>query len=208
MSKSPRQIGFFNSAKANRSAGGRLAKQRGQWFEKDIELANAEYRKLGIALVERVHPPVAGPPNAMRIVKAGPLDFMGTLAGGLSIFFDAKTREDPASFAYDSRDQHQIETLVAAKRMGAVAFLLIADSSRDIAYVVSGDALEMLRRGERVTLRDRKGAPQFPVVQKRSPWRQGRPTLWDYLATVEQVCRTTQNSAPEPISPEKLSRKP
>ena len=207
--KKPRQYGIFpTSEKENRRTGGSIAKARGASFEKELEGANLEYRRHGVALIERVHPAVAGPPGKMRIIKKGPLDFMGSLKGGRSVFFDAKTREDPASFAYDPRDQHQIETLVDAKMCGAIAFVLISDSTRDLAYVLHGEALDSLRRGDRVQLRDRSGRPMFPVVPKRPAWRHGRPTVWDYLAVVERVCKTTPNLEAEPAKLDELSRKP
>ena len=175
------------SETSNRAAGGRLAKASGHWFEKALEESNALYRLAGLASIARCHPPTAGMPGAMRIVGAGPVDFLGTIKGGRSLVFDAKVRTGAASFAYDQRDHHQIEQLVDAQALGAHAFVLLCDPDLDVAYVLTGARLTELKRGDRIALRSRGtmaalSVPLVPVVPKRTvPYRHGRPVIWDYL---------------------------
>lgn len=202
----PKQFGLFrglpNTATPTaRREGGKLAKARGQWFEKELEGVNNAYRIIEEAFIARVHPPVAGPPGHMRIVGAGPVDFMGVWKGR-AIAFDAKTRDDPASFKYDVRDRHQIEALHDFNRSGGIAFVLIADSSRSMAYVLHGKALEQLHDGKTVPLRSqvRAGPVKFlhPYVLARSPFVVGRPATWDYLRTIAHILTGTSPYKVEP----------
>jgi hypothetical protein len=79
------------------AANGRGARAAGERAEAAVEAACAAYARQGLALVERLHAPVAvcGPVTGgafrARWVGGAPVDFAGTLRGGRSVRAEVKT---------------------------------------------------------------------------------------------------------------------
>jgi hypothetical protein len=67
--------------------------------------------------------------------KARP-DYSGTLAGGISIHFDAKTMNDTVGWRLPKKNLHQYEDLLEQARMGAIAFFLVECRSAAAVYLL------------------------------------------------------------------------
>lgn len=177
-------------------AAGRAAKQSGGEFEDELEHENGDYAAQGLAFLTRAHPPVVGPPDRLRRAGSGGVDFVG-VACGLPVMFDAKSRQNAASYRQDERDMHQLEELLANHRAGGLSFLLIRDPALSRVYLLTIPHIVRLHRGEPVALRRAlnaiglSGVAHVPCVQ-RSPREQlvalalKRP-LWGWLELLRQA---------------------
>lgn len=118
---------------------------KGKAFEEEVELTNKQYKRRGIALVQKISTPWTVIRRGKQIVSAFPegkstLDFRGTVKGGKSISFDCKENKKeerglPLSYIQD----HQIEYMRQALGMGEVSFILCYMQMYDKRYFISGD---------------------------------------------------------------------
>jgi hypothetical protein len=98
---------------------------RAAGWEVQLDHWHAGYRARGLADVQRVHPGVRvlGRPDAKGQFRAcwsgvGPVDFMGTLLGGRSVAFDAKSCAS-ASWSRSVIPDHQAAMLDRWTKLGA-----------------------------------------------------------------------------------------
>lgn len=145
-------------------AGGR-AKQSGRHFEQHLEVAHQHYDRLGLGYLTRLHPPVIGPPDALRYSGPADCDYMGWLHFApytWAVAYDAKHTDD-ASFALPTHVKkaatrrgmlRQIDHLIRfATKPQTVAFYLVGDLSLGFAWFLFPDQLAHLRDGASVPLR-------------------------------------------------------
>lgn len=76
----------------------------------------------------------------LRKVKSD-IDFSGTLAGGRSIYFDAKQTQGK-SWPYDRIDKHQVETLIEKDKIGAIAGIILMFTDLDRAFFVQASTID------------------------------------------------------------------
>lgn len=96
----------------------------GASWERVLEVAHTDYRRAGLADVRRVHPPG-------RRAK-GPVDFMGVLAGGRAVRFDAKVRAE--RFGISELRRHQALQLDVAHRLGGLAGIALRIRSEESGW--------------------------------------------------------------------------
>lgn len=118
---------------------------KGKAFEEEVILANKQYQRKGIALIQKISTPWTVIRRGKQIVSAFPegkstLDFRGTVKGGKSISFDCKENKKeerglPLSYIQD----HQIEYMRQALEVGEISFILCYMAMKDKRYFISGD---------------------------------------------------------------------
>ena len=113
----------------NRKTMGRLSKYQGQRFEQQIEVACDHYRRIGAADIQKTPEPMKpvkslgqGKFVAVYTTKAQ-ADFKGTLMGGQSVLFEAKTT-NTGKMEQRRVTPEQQEQLEREWNMGADVFVL------------------------------------------------------------------------------------
>lgn len=156
---------------------------RGRSLERLIEISNAAYRRQGRAVVHKV--PTAWMPlrnGSGRIVSAkveqkATVDFLGVLAGGRAVAFDAKENREETRFPLDARWAHEVQFIRDEMAVGGIGFLIIEQVPQDRIYLLPGE--QLLRLWDEAQRGGRKSVPlavleTCPVVP-RAP---GIPVDW------------------------------
>lgn len=113
---------------------------RGSSFEEMINMSNARYAELGLALVQKVPTPITPvefDTNTRKITEAyfdqkSTVDYIGAVQG-IPICFDAKECAKD-TFALANIHAHQVEFMGQFENQGGVAFFLIFYTARDEYY--------------------------------------------------------------------------
>jgi penicillin-binding protein-related factor A (putative recombinase) len=178
--------------RATNVAQGAVAKREGRSFEQEITATNDAYAAMGLVAMTRAHPPVAGPPTNLHYAGDGDVDFVGHVRG-IPVAFDTKSDEGCASYKYYERDMHELDFLLAWRRTGGVAFVLLLDRARETLYLI--DHLAALRAGKSVPLRthvrSKSGAQTLvPALIRTASERtldaaMGRP-IWPWFDLAKQ----------------------
>lgn len=136
---------------------------QGQEFEQLIEWANMQYYERGQGVIQKIPTPFKieraynHSTKKNEVVSAYPekkstVDFGGT-AQGKSIWFDAKTTKNRASFPLANIKDHQIEYLRQVDLNGGKAFLLIYSQVKNKTWLLwIQDLLLFIEKGERKSL--------------------------------------------------------
>ena len=160
-------------------AQGLANKREGEAFEFHIETALLRYKEAGIAEIEKTPEPIKqiGRPNhrgqflATYTKRAQP-DFKGTLPGGRSIVFEAKsTRQDKISQSSVTDDQR--ERLEHHNKLGALAFVVVA-MGLDNVYRVPWETWRDMRE-----IYGHKSMNREELEPFRIYWREGMIQLLD-----------------------------
>lgn len=120
---------------------------RGRALERLIEISNAAYRRQGRAVVHKI--PTAWLPlrdGRGRIVSAkveqkAVVDFLGVLAGGRAVAFDAKQNREVTRFPFDDRWAHEVQFLRDVMAAGGITFLIVEQVPQNLIYLVPGGLL-------------------------------------------------------------------
>lgn len=116
---------------------------KGMFFEREVMMANTQYKERGIALIQKISTPWKVIREGNRIVSAFPegkstLDFRGTVKGGMSISFDCKESEDKKGLPLKHIEPHQIEYIRGALTIGEVSFILCFMKLYNKRYFIQG----------------------------------------------------------------------
>ena len=128
---------------------------RGQAFEREVELTNNQYRRKGIANIQKIATPVKilntkGNRVTGVLDKKSTLDFRGTIKGGRSISFDCKETKDKLGLPLANIQKHQIDYIRQALAVDELTFLVCYLSKLDKRYYVPGKmVLEIWDRWQR-----------------------------------------------------------
>ena len=156
--------------------GGAMARRSGRAFETALDHVNAWYDRQGVALVEKVNPPVAGWGDSLHVGHST-VDYTGTVhhAGRrCGVAFDAKSVAGVAAFGPPSatagkgRDRRrffaQVDYLRNARdRHGYVAGFLLYCADLDTAWWCGPAHLDALARGDAVPMRTKhRGTKKLP----------------------------------------------
>jgi hypothetical protein len=200
-----RKAETFDEKKAARSQAARKRGKAGEGFEAELEIVHGIYLLQRRAKMERIRPNTVWKKGEkgweLRLAPGGaPLDFVGTIAGGLSTVLDAKVC-DNATYTHLPEQYHQLDRLAEHHQMGAAAFLLVKCPSLEIAYLI-GDpsAWRWLRDGKGIMLRGKledrdprlagtkEGfVHEWPYCARPSDLLTMQTTpQWDWLSIVEQ----------------------
>jgi penicillin-binding protein-related factor A (putative recombinase) len=155
---------------------------RGRFFEEYLHHLHARYRQQGRARIDFIPTPTR-PHNsqggvAWVPVRKGTVDFVGVLAGGCFVAFDAKTTRNSRSWRVKTSRRspgndttHQWEYLADVHELGGLAFYLVYAEPLDRVFV----ALMPFPVGERQLF-----AEMIEVAKDENGW-------WDWLSAVEQA---------------------
>jgi hypothetical protein len=188
---------FVPGATALKAARGATQRAGGKRTESMLDRTHETYHARGTAEIVHLHPPVFGAPGAMNFSGKGHVDYMGVLAGGRCLAFDAKgvtgaatlkvPVELPLSHKHHARSVRdrrrlldQAALLRSIQKLGGVAAFLCLDVTRARAWVMTDVA--RIARGEDVKLRERD-QDLWPAVAFASPAEiaRGAPMI-DYLS--------------------------
>ena len=114
---------------------------RGALLEDLVNFTNEQYRRRGIALVQKIPTPIT--PISMQgamITKAfftekSTVDYIGIMEGGRGVAFDAKECHTD-TFPLKNVHRHQVEFLKEFHEYGGAAFLLIYYSEHQKFYMM------------------------------------------------------------------------
>ena len=160
-------------------AQGLANKREGEAFEFHIEAALLRYKEAGTAEIEKTPEPIKqiGRPNrkgqflAVYTKRAQP-DFKGTISGGRSIVFEAKsTRQDKISQSAVTEDQR--ERLEHHNSLGALTFVIVA-MGLDNVYRVPWETWRDMKQ-----IYGHKSMNRAELEPFRIDWRDGMIQLLD-----------------------------
>lgn len=119
---------------------------KGKGFEEEINLSNKVYRNRELALVQKISTPWQVIRKGKQIVNAFPegkstLDFRGTVNGGISISFDCKESESDKGLPLAHIQEHQIEYIREALKVGEISFILCLMKNTDRRYFIHGQTV-------------------------------------------------------------------
>lgn len=119
---------------------------KGKGFEIEVGMANLQYQRRGIALVQKISTPWVVERKGKQIVSAHPegkstLDFRGTVAPGASISFDCKETTDERGLPLANVKPHQIDYMRQALEVGEISFILCYMAKQDKRYLISGQVV-------------------------------------------------------------------
>lgn len=115
-----------------RSIAGKEAKKAGEDFEDRLNKEHGIYRVKGKAVIDRLGPRTAGSPKKLRYVARAPIDFSGTIAGGRSVYLEAKSTSllesgkpvGTLGIRHGGLNPEQVQELVIRSKMGALCLVL------------------------------------------------------------------------------------
>lgn len=109
---------------------------RGMAFEAALNWQHAQYEEQGAAQVHKQYLPTLPVKDAKwaKIIGKSTVDYVGQLAGGRFVAFDAKDCKDKA-IELRKLQEHQLKFLTRADALGGLAFVLVR-FERARAYIV------------------------------------------------------------------------
>lgn len=140
---------------------------RGAILEDLITYTSEQYKKNGIAIINKVPTPVTVLKSGKGFFKGkSTVDYTGTLRGGQFVCFEAKETKQTNSFPLKNIHQHQIEYMRAVECMGGLAFLIV----RFVNFKGQGEQFfrlgfdELVERWEySLANRGKRGAASIPA---------------------------------------------
>lgn len=149
---------------------------RGSQFEDLINHTNEEYRKKGLALVQKIPTPITPvemDPVSRHITlayfdKQSTVDYIGVVQS-IPVCFDAKECKTD-TFPLSNVHVHQIEFMKEFEEQEGVSFLLIQyTTSREIYYLPFRDLYAFVKRmeeGGRKSFRKEELDPSYKISEK------------------------------------------
>lgn len=160
---------------------------KGKGFEEEVELSNKQYKRKGIALIQKISTPWKVIRRGKQIVSAFPegkstLDFRGTVKPKIPVSFDCKETKDERGLPLANIADHQIDYIRQALSVGETSFILCYMTMYDKRYFVPGEiVIEYWDRWQQN--KGKRGYNYIPVeAMKEIKSRNG--ILLDYLETV------------------------
>ena len=128
--------------------------QRGSALEDTINQTNEQYRRQGIALIQKIPTPIVPvemDTESHNIRKAyfdkkSTVDYIGVM-GGIPLCFDAKETGKPY-LPFSNIHAHQVEFMRDFNRQGGIAFLLVHFTAPSAYYLLPFETLEAYYEGE------------------------------------------------------------
>lgn len=111
------------------------------------------------------------------------MDFLGVMAGGRAVAFDAKQNREATRFPFDDRWAHEVAFLRDVMAAGGIGFLIVEQVAQDRIYLVPGPLLI-----ERWDEAERGGRRSIPLsVLETCPVVGSAPGVpVDWLTTLER----------------------
>ena len=99
--------------------------RRGKVLETRLAGRHELYWQRGVARIHKVHPEARNVKGRIVYSGKGPPDFIGVLADGRSVCFDAKESTTGKSFRLELVPPHQAQDLEAHAMLGGLAFFVV-----------------------------------------------------------------------------------
>ena len=161
---------------------------RGQSFEKIIELTNKQYFQKGRATIQKIATPVKVIRRGKKIVdaffeKKSTVDFIG-IYNGRGIAFDAKSTKVNTRFDLSNVGEHQFNFLKNWQDNGGISFLLVEFAKLGETYILPFKHLETwwneAQRG------GRKSIPHNFFLMECDLVKSKNGILLDYLSVLDK----------------------
>lgn len=174
----------------NSQAKGAMNRAQGLGFERLIDLSCDYYRKKGVANIEKTPEPMkpisSGGKNgrftAVYTSRAQP-DYKGTLNGGRSVVFEAKSTQE-RMIKRERVTAAQQEALEMHHRLGALCFVLV--SMAGVCYAVPWEIWRDMKEQF-----GRKYVTADDVARYRAPFTAGGGVHLDFLN--ERLCEKSES---------------
>ncbi|MBU5311888.1 Holliday junction resolvase RecU [Tissierella carlieri] len=119
---------------------------KGRGFEEEVKMANKQYERKGVALVQKISTPWTVIRRGKQIVSAFPegkstLDFRGTVKPRIPVSFDCKETTDERGLPLANIADHQIDYMKDALEVEEVTFILCYMKHFDRRYFISGETV-------------------------------------------------------------------
>lgn len=119
---------------------------KGRGFEEEVIIANKQYKRKGIALVQKISTPWTVIRRGKQIVSAYPedkstLDFRGTVKPRVPISFDCKETVEEKGLPLKNILDHQIDYMRDALLMGEISFILCYIVPLNKRYFIDGEVV-------------------------------------------------------------------
>lgn len=116
---------------------------KGRGFEEEVMMANKQYKRKGIALVQKISTPWTVIRKGKQIVSAFPegkstLDFRGTVKPRIPISFDCKETIEKKGLPLANIPEHQIDYMRDAIGVDEITFILCYINPLDKRYYIPG----------------------------------------------------------------------
>ena len=168
----------------------RMMANKGRAFEEEIKMANYQYYRRGIALIQKISTPWVVSRRGDKIVSAHPegkstLDFRGTVKPGISISFDCKETKDKGGLPLANFADHQIKYIQSALEVGEVSFILCyMENENKRFYVPGAKVLEYWTRWK-----DNKGKKGYNYIPKSimAEVKSKNGIILDYLDAIKHL---------------------
>ncbi len=155
---------------------------RGRFFEEYLQRLHARYREEGHARIDFIPTPTRSHNGRNGVswvpVRKGIVDFVGVLAGGRFVAFDAKSTRNTCSWRVKTSRRspcndasHQWDYLSEVHALGGLAFYLIYAETLDRVFVAQMPFLVQERQ---------EFANLIEVLKDENGW-------WDWLRAVEEA---------------------
>lgn len=163
---------------------------RGQAFEKLINITNQQYYQKRRATIQKVATPWKVIRRGSKIISAFPeekstVDYIGVF-NGRAIAFDAKSTRETTRFDLANVEKHQIEFLTKWQQNGGIAFILIEFVKKHEVYLLTINQLnEWIKQANNG---GRKSIPYEWFVMNCDQVRSRKGIVLDYLSIIEKRC--------------------
>lgn len=160
------------------------------FFEKEVMMANNQYKERGIALIQKISTPWKVIREGKRITSAFPegkstLDFRGTVSEGISISFDCKETIEEKGLPLQNIEAHQIEYMKNATEVGEITFLLCFILPLNKRFYIPGEVA--IYYWDRWQKNKRKHGYNYIPVKSMIEVKSRHGIVLDYLAALEVI---------------------
>jgi recombination protein U len=129
---------------------------RGMALEKLIEIACNHYRIKRMARIDKRPTPTKNIRGKIVYAAKSTVDFDGTISGGRSVYFDAKSTRTETSFPLKNISEHQLEFCKEQEELGAAVFFLIEFATQHeffyLPYKIAAQYIEEALEGGRKSI--------------------------------------------------------
>lgn len=158
------------------------------FFEREVTLANIQYKERGIALIQKISTPWKVIRQGQRIVSAFPedkstLDFRGTVKPRIPVSFDCKETADKRGLPLANIADHQIKYMQNALKVFEITFILCYMKKYNKRYFIPGEAV--ITYWDRWQKHKGKRGFNFIPIQEMKEVKSKAGIILDYLDALD-----------------------
>ncbi len=169
---------------------------KGKAFEEEVKMTNLQYRRKGVALIQKISTPWTVIRKGKQIVSAFPegkstVDFRGTVKPRIPVSFDCKETKDERGLPLANIADHQIDYIRAALEVGEISFILCYMVKLDKRYYISGE--KVMYFWDRWQKNKGKRGFNFIPVDEMKEIRSKNGIILDYLEGIKDEYKEIAN---------------